>query len=69
MTEDEARPGDVVLDERRQAYLRLEGGGWRHQDLVLVESGQRWQPEGELTLLQRNPGELSENSRRATDDK
>lgn len=53
MTEDEAQPGDVVLDERRQAFLRLEGGGWRHTDLVLVESGQRWQPEGELTLLQR----------------
>jgi hypothetical protein len=53
MTEDEVRPGDVVLDGRRQAYLRLKGGGWRHLDMVLVESGQRSEPEGDLVLLQR----------------
>jgi hypothetical protein len=53
MTEDEAQDGDVVLDQDRQAYLRLKGGGWRHMDLVLVESGQRRQPQGELVLLKR----------------
>jgi hypothetical protein len=53
MTEDEAQPGDVVIDGKRQAYLRLKGGGWRHLDMVLVESGQRSEPEGDLVLLQR----------------
>jgi hypothetical protein len=71
MTEDEAQPGDVVLDEKRQAYLRLKSGGWRHMDLVLVESGQRRQPEGELILLQRKKvrSSLSENGGSPTDDK
>ena len=53
MTEDEAQDGDVVIDGRQQAFLRLKGGGWRHLDLVLTESGQPWQPDGELVLLKR----------------
>jgi hypothetical protein len=70
MTEDEAQDGDVVLDHRQQAYLRLKGGGWRHLDLVLTESGQPWQPQGELTLLKRRkkfPGSPSENDRGPTE--
>lgn len=76
MTEDEAQAGDVVLDGAQQAYLRLKGGGWRHLDMMVVESGQRRQPEGDLILLQRRekrprkkkPADLSENGRRTTDD-
>jgi hypothetical protein len=72
MTEDEALDGDVVLDGSRQAYLRLKGGGWRHLDLVFVESGQRQQPQGELVLLKRRKkvrGSLSENDDGPTDGK
>jgi hypothetical protein len=72
MTEDEALDGDVVVDGRQQAFLRLKGGGWRHLDLVLTESGQPWQPEGELVLLKRRkkvPGQASENVSRPTDDR
>jgi hypothetical protein len=71
MTEDEAQDGDVVLDGRQQAYLRLKGGGWRHLDLVMVESGQRHQPAGELVLLKRRkiPGSLSGNDGYLTEDR
>jgi hypothetical protein len=72
MTEDEALDGDVVLDGSRQAFLRLKGGGWRHLDLVFVESGQQQQPDGELVLLKRRkkfPGEASENVTSPTDDR
>ena len=72
MTEDEAQDGDVVLDGRQQAFLRLKGGGWRHLDLVMVESGQRHQPAGELVLLKRRkkfPGSLSENDGGPTEDR
>jgi hypothetical protein len=72
MTEDEALDGDVVVDGRQQAFLRLKGGGWRHLDLVLTESGQPWQPEGELVLLKRRkkvPGRASENVSPPTEDK
>lgn len=47
------RDGDVVLDEHRQAFLRA-GQEWRHLDLVMVESGQATQPEGELVILDRS---------------
>jgi hypothetical protein len=70
MTEDEALDGDVVLDGSRQAFLRLKGGGWRHLDLVFVESGQRQQPEGELVLLKRRKkvrASASENDRGPTE--
>lgn len=72
MTEDEALDGDVVVDGRQQAFLRLKGGGWRHLDLVLTESGRPWQPEGELVLLKRRKkvrGSLSENDDGPTDSK
>jgi hypothetical protein len=72
MTEDEAQDGDVVVDGRQQAFLRLKGGGWRHLDLVLTESGQPWQPEGELVLLKRRkkpPVPVSENVSPTTEDK
>ena len=70
MTEDEALAGDVVLDSRQQAYLRTREGGWRHLDMVLVESGRRDQPDGELILLKRKkkPGRASENGPGPTDD-
>jgi hypothetical protein len=71
MTEDEALVGDVVLDGKQQAYLRTKEGAWRHLDMVLVESGRRDQPAGNLILLKRKKvrGSASENAVGSTDGK
>lgn len=50
---DHAQAGDVALDERGQAFLRISDGTWRHLDMMVVESGQRQQPWGDLLLLRR----------------
>jgi hypothetical protein len=46
------RNGDVVLDDHTRVFQRA-GGRWRHLDMVLVESGQDIEPDGELAILQR----------------
>lgn len=47
------RDGDIVLDDHTWAFQRV-GGQWRHLDMILVESGQDTQPDGELVILQRS---------------
>jgi len=46
------RNGDIVLDDHARVFQRADGK-WRHLDMVLVESGQDIQPDGEMAVLQR----------------
>lgn len=47
------RDNDIVLDDHTRVFQRVNGQ-WRHLDMVLVESGQDIQPDGELAILQRS---------------
>jgi hypothetical protein len=47
------RDGDIVLDDHTRVFQRADGK-WRHLDMVLVESGQDIQPDGEMAILQRS---------------